>query len=109
MTLYLTGTGTSGAFRINDKETLTAAVLAQWLGELQGKIPGKITVIYDADYPGNFLTALSGKNRIVIASASPEQRTFSDKDMSFSGFFWNAVAAGAGVSKAFSDARIFRA
>jgi DNA-binding beta-propeller fold protein YncE len=105
LTLYLTGSGASGIFRINDKETLTAATLAQWVNALQNKIPGKITVIYDADYARSFLTALSSRDRIVIASASPEQRAFSDTDMSFSGFFWNAVAAGASVRQAFSDAR----
>ncbi|OQX03950.1 MAG: hypothetical protein BWK80_54605, partial [Desulfobacteraceae bacterium IS3] len=101
VTIYMTGAGSSGYFRINSKENLAVSSLKQWLDALQ--IPGKVVVIYDADYSASFAASAGGKDRIFIASA--DQMAFSGDNISFSAFFWNSVGNGASVKKAFTDAK----
>lgn len=108
--LYLVGSGAPGNFRINADETLFAADLDAWLDELQGVIPGAVTVIYDASGSGSFLPILTppaGKQRILITSASGNQSaSFSAAgDISFSRFFWEQVYKGSNVWDAFLYAR----
>ena len=108
-TLYLVGYGQDGAFEINDTEQLTAAQLDTWLDSLQASLPGKVTLVNDADCAGSFLPATippTGADRIVIAStgATGTARFLADGKVSFSRFFWGHVAGGATTLQAFSYA-----
>lgn len=110
LVLYLTGDGDTDVFKLNDTETLSAAELDSWLDELQRSIPGKVTVIYDADKSGSFiprLTPPAGKERIVITSTGKDQDACfrSDGNISFSHYFWNGVANGKNVRKSFDTAK----
>ena len=53
--LFLVGHGEPGVFYLNGTETLTGNELNQWLNQLEEKIPGHITVIYDASYSQSLL------------------------------------------------------
>ena len=71
-------------------EQLNVDELDDWLDNLQGKMIGPITFIYDACYSGTFASKLvppEGKNRIVITGASDEAAYFQGED-SFSFQFW---------------------
>lgn len=52
------GPSTSTGFTVAAGEELTAAALDTLLDTLQAALPGKITVVYDADRPGVFLQGL---------------------------------------------------
>ena len=109
LTLYLVGYGQDGAFEINDTEQLTAAQLDAWLDTLQATLPGKVTLVNDADCAGSFLPATippTGADRIVIAStgATGAAHFLADGKVSFSRFFWGHVAGGATTLQAFSYA-----
>ncbi|MES0336936.1 MAG: C13 family peptidase [Candidatus Magnetobacterium sp. LHC-1] len=100
--VYLMGHGGSEKFRIGETETLSASELGQWLDTLQGKISGKLTVVYEACESGSFLSYLrsaSGKNRIVFTSISSGQYAnfLSGGEISFSYPFWNGVSSGESV------------
>ena len=106
MVLYLIGNGGDGTFKVNETENLSGSDLDTWLDSLQTSIPSKVTVIYEACRSGSFLpllTPLSGKERILIASASESQSAYfiSGGDISFSKFFWGQVANGSNVRNAF--------
>ena len=108
-TLYLVGYGQDGAFEINDTEQLTAAQLDAWLDTLQATLPGKVTLVNDADCAGSFLPATippTGADRIVIAGtgAAGTAHFLADGKVSFSRFFWGHVAGGATTLQAFSYA-----
>jgi sugar lactone lactonase YvrE len=110
LVVYLVGTGAYGSFQINPTETLTATQLDTWLDTLQSSLSGKVTVVYDADYAGSFVSNLAppgGKQRIVIASTTESQgaQFLSDGDISFSTYFWRKVLNGANVRDAFVQAR----
>jgi streptogramin lyase len=107
--LYMVGKGGSGTFEINGTETLSATDLDAWLDTMQNSIPGKVTVVYDADYSGNFipyLTPPQDKERILISSTKSNQTAqfLSQGDISFSGFFWRDLLNGKKVRAAFVNA-----
>ena len=104
--LYLLGNGGNGTFKVNETENLSGSDLDTWLDSLQTSIPGKVTVIYEACRSGSFLPLLtppSGKERILISSATGSQSAYfiSGGDISFSKFFWGQVANGSNVRNAF--------
>jgi len=104
--LYLVGNGDNGTFQINETETLSATDLDSWLDTLQGTLPGKVAVIYDACLSGSFLPLLAppvNKERIVISSASfSEPAHFvSQGNICFSKYFWSRVSNGANVRDSF--------
>ena len=104
--LYLLGNGGNGTFKVNATENLSGTDLDTWLNSLQASIPGKMTVIYEACRSGSFLPLLtppSGKERILISSASGSESAYfvSGGDISFSKFFWGQVANGTNVRNAF--------
>ncbi|RLI51457.1 MAG: hypothetical protein DRP09_19280, partial [Candidatus Thorarchaeota archaeon] len=108
--LYMVGNGGYGTFEINGTETLSATDLDAWLDTMQNSIPGKVTVIYDADCSGSFISFLAppqDKERILISSTTSNQtaRFLSDGDISFSGFFWGNILNGMRVRHAFVNAR----
>ncbi len=109
VTLFLAGPSNTTGFAITPTETLTAVQLDTWLDTLQGSLPGKVTVIYDAGQSGSFLGSLlppSG-NRIVLASTNATQSAnfLKTGSISFSKFFWGRVLNGANVYEAWSYAR----
>jgi hypothetical protein len=109
LTVYLVGPGSDGAFQVNAMETLTAVQLDTWLDGLQSTLPGKVTVVYDADRAGTFLPVLTppvSNPRIVVASttASETAHFFAGGSISFSKFFWVRVLNGATVAQAFTHA-----
>ncbi len=104
LVIYLTGSGEAGIFQINDTETLSANDLDVWLDQLQENIPGKVTLIYDADYSGSFIPLLTPpeeKERILITGTSVGQPALflSDGVISFSNFLWKSVSRGVNLSR----------
>ncbi|WP_207679692.1 SMP-30/gluconolactonase/LRE family protein [Desulfonema magnum] len=110
LVLYLVGNGKPGKFHMNEDEALSVTDLDKWLDDFQAGIPGKVTVIYDADYSGSFISSLTSpqdKDRIVISGTSGDQPAiFSSQDaISFSAFFWKSISNGVNVRDAFLNAR----
>jgi sugar lactone lactonase YvrE len=104
--LYLVNHGGDGTFRMSGTETLSALDLDSWLDQLQGVIPGKVTVIYDACESGSFISELtppSGKDRVVISSTSPGESAYfvTQGSVSFSNFFWTHIFNGLDINEAF--------
>ncbi|MGE0083825.1 MAG: PKD domain-containing protein [Desulfococcaceae bacterium] len=109
LVVYITGIGSRANVQINDSESLSAKVLDTWLDNVQQKIPGIVTVIYDGDYAGTFLPLLTpqeNRKRIVICAASADQTAnFNAPDaLSFSAFFWKNILCGLSTGRAFADA-----
>jgi sugar lactone lactonase YvrE len=105
--LYLVDHGGEGSFRMSGTETLTAEELCSWLDTLQNTITGKMIVIYDACGAGSFVSPLRaspGKQRIVIASTSPNEKAYflSQGSISFSNYFWTHIFNGASIRDAFN-------
>ncbi len=111
LTLFLVGDSDGVSFRLNDSqgpggtpEHLTADDLDGWLDILQdpgqGALPGKVTVIMDADNAGFYLGRLStpaglDEKRIRIASTlAGKARIESGGSVSYSKFFWGEIANG---------------
>jgi hypothetical protein len=110
--LYMVGRGSGGVFKISDAETLSAADhLKGWLDNLQGTLPGVITVVYDAPLSGSFLPVLapppSGKHRIIMTSTGAARPVYflSEGDISFSRFFWGEISKGADLRDAYVNAK----
>lgn len=106
MALYLAGEGKSGTFTVRQNESLPADTLDDLLDELQEKIPGKVIFIYDANQSGSFLKSLvppAGKERILISGSDEDQPAYflSKGAVSFSGYFWRAIANGETVRDGF--------
>ncbi|MBF0538560.1 MAG: hypothetical protein HQL03_09950 [Nitrospirae bacterium] len=98
--------GGTGRFKMRESEILYAVLLRDWLNTMQDKISGIVVVIYDACDSGSFLPYLTppqGKTRIVITSTKQGEEATSVYDgvISFSGFFWGQVNAGAKLYDAF--------
>ena len=77
LVVYMIGHGGDGVFKLNLKDILNVQNLDVWLDELQGTMPGKAILIYEACRSGSFLAQLEppeGKERIVIASAEGNQK-----------------------------------
>lgn len=107
--LYMAGNGDSEVFGINETDTLTASSLKEMLDELQNKMPGTVTVIYDASRSGSFLPLLKppeGKKRILITSSKADESAYflAEEGISFSYYFWRRVMGGSTVLKAFLNA-----
>lgn len=109
LVIFLTGQGKPEGLQINASETLTPEELAAWLTELEKSLPGKITVVLEADYAGNFLKKLSrpDRPRIVVASSAIDQRTtlINQGVNSFANHFWSHIMDGAPVFDAFQAAK----
>ena len=108
--IYLVDHGGKGTFTMGEGEILNATSLDSWLDDLQGKIPGKVTFIYEACYSGSFVPLLkppTGKERIVITSSMDnEQAIFMNDGMvTFSHYFWSNVFRGTTVFESFKLAK----
>ena len=110
VTLYLVDHGGETSFRMSGIETLSAFDLSSWLDTLQNTITGKVIVIYDACESGSFLSPLkapSGKQRIIIASTSPDEKAYflTQGSISFSNYFWTHIFNGINIKDAFNLAK----
>lgn len=110
LTIYLTGHGGNGKFRLNSTEILQAGELDGWLDTLQESTAGNITVICDTDEAGIFLSQLrppSGKPRILLGSTSSGQGAcFLNQGLiAFSAYFWRGISLGNTVFEAFTLAK----
>ncbi len=111
LVVYMVDHGGAGSFRMSESEILKASDLDSWLDALQETISGKVTVAYDACHSGSFLSMLTppeGRERVVIASASPDEtaKFVTQGSVSFSSYFWTHVFNGLDIKSAFelSDA-----
>jgi hypothetical protein len=110
LVVYLIGQGAPLGFRLNPTQSLSASQLDARLDALQATLPGPVTVIYDGDRSGSFVSSLlppEGKDRIVVTgSAANEPASFAAQgSLSFSTFFWTQVLNGATVRDAWVHAR----
>ncbi len=111
LTLYMVGSGDSGIFQISQTETITATELDTLLDDLESRLGGTLTVIYDACNAGSFLPYLlpagSGQRIVVTSTSDGESARFLvSGELSFSKFFWTHVWNGATLFEAFDSARL---
>jgi len=104
--LYLIGNGEHEQFHINDDEAISVNEVDQWLDQIKPNIKGYLTIIYDADCAGSFvshLTETSSPQRIVITSTGKSgiANNGADGALSFSSFFWQRVFSGETTRNAF--------
>jgi hypothetical protein len=105
--LYLVGPGGNGTFQFGSNqnpEYLTPQTLSGWLPALNGKT----IVIYDAPYANSFMTQdLSGNNRVIITSASANEKVWflNDGEISFSAFFWDTLFNKGELTASFNEAK----
>ncbi|MEA2061537.1 MAG: C13 family peptidase [Thermodesulfobacteriota bacterium] len=104
--IYMTGHGGDKTFRMGETEFLLATDLDSWLDELQCTLPGKVVIVFDGCQTGSFLPFLtppSGKERILITSASEGEYAYftSMGSLSFSYIFWSHIFNGMNVDDAF--------
>jgi hypothetical protein len=107
--LYMTGPGIPAVFHVNYSiyswETLEAGTLDSWLDGLN--LSGVLVTVYDACQSGSFLPVLAGPNRVVISGTKADERAWflDNGDISFSGYFWNAVIDTGNITQAFLTAK----
>lgn len=104
--IYLVNHGGENTFRMSGTEILSSAELAAWIDDLQRRIPGKVTVVYDACDSGSFQNALvpdDGMERTIVTSTSPGENAvfIGQGSISFSNYFWTHVFNGLSVGQAF--------
>jgi len=104
--LYLVGDGKHEQFQINENETISVKEIDQWLDQIKHNIQGYLSVIYDANCAGSFvsnLTETSSPQRIVIASTGKSgiANNGADGALSFSSFFWQRIFSGETTRNAF--------
>ena len=104
--IYLVGPSDVGSFLITPTELLDGVTLNGWIDALQNRIPGRVTVIYDAPQSGvltSQMISTSGRPRTIITSCSANQSAVyqAGGDISFSRFFWNQVLNGGSLREAF--------
>ena len=110
LVLYLTDHGNDlngGTFYLNEHhEPLRAPDLATGLNTVDGRIPGKVVVVYDGCQSESFIDDLSGEDRIIVTSARQYERAkfLNQGTISFSNFFWTNVFNRFSVGKAYSKA-----
>ena len=101
VTLYLVGESDGTDFLLSDSEVLPAAQLDSWLDTLQTSLPGKLTVVMDADNAGFYLARLTTptgleEDRFRLASTiAGSAHLEDDGSVSWSQYFWGNVANGA--------------
>lgn len=108
--VYLVGAVEPDLFHLSSTESITAAELDGRLDSLQDDIPGMVSVVVEGPQAGGFIRRLlpsAGKERILIASAAPDQAAYflDDGSLSFSRYFWSRVLNGATFKEAFDHAR----
>jgi len=105
--IFLTGKGEKNHFYLNEQEKITVDELESLLDQLQNRIPGIITLIYDADYSGSFVNIADTEKykRIVFCSTGDSQPNIEIKKLSFSNFFWTQVLTGKGFYDVVNNTR----
>jgi len=106
LVIYLTDHGGKDVFRMSETEIFSASALNEWLNVLQASYSGKVIIVYDACESGSFISSLSGRNRIVIASTSPLEPAYfvNQGAISFSSYFWSYIFNGNDVRDSFDFA-----
>ena len=99
MLIYLVDHGGFEIFELGKKAQLDAKDLDSWLDELQGLLPGQLTVVYDACQSGSFVPVLrpdADQDRLVLTSSGSKERAhFAARgDVSFSFHFWSNFLIG---------------
>jgi len=111
LTIYMADHGSNNVFYLNTlSQVVTPDDLNTWLTELEGLRPQiKINIIVEACQSGSFInleSSVSGPNRVIIASTTPDNRAFaSDNGAIFSDTFLDQVNAGASLYSAFQQAQ----
>ena len=95
--VYFVDHGGEGVFELSETELLTAEDLDGWFDTVEANITGNVTFIYDACQAGSFLplmTAIEGKQRLVVASTAFDQPALfaADGAISFSYWFWSTFS-----------------
>jgi len=112
LVLYMTGPGDGLNFTLNPGEALPATSLDGWLDTLVGAIPGKLTVVMDADSAGYYLGRLSapaGREEALYRVASTTGGTAhfqGNGSVSFTTFLAGNIANGATLNTAYKLARL---
>jgi sugar lactone lactonase YvrE len=106
LVIYLTDHGGKDVFRMSGTEIFSASDMNNWLNVLQASYSGKVIIVYDACESGSFISSLSGRNRIVIASTSPLEPAYfvNQGAVSFSSYFWSYIFNGNDVRDSFDFA-----
>ncbi len=106
LVIYLTDHGGKDVFRMSGTEIFSASDMNGWLNVLQASYSGKVIVVYDACESGSFISSLSSRNRIVIASTSPLEPAYfvNQGAISFSSYFWSYIFNGNDVRDSFDFA-----
>lgn len=107
--IYLVDHGGPGRFQLNGSEILTGEELAGWVEQLEQKIPGKVTLIFDSCNSAGFFGSLAKptRPRYLLASTKAEQFAVLSNDglNSFSYTFWSEIMSGIKLQDAFKTAR----
>ncbi|MDC0464685.1 thrombospondin type 3 repeat-containing protein [Pseudomonadales bacterium] len=95
--VYFVDHGGEGVFELSETEVLAAEDLDGWFDTVEASITGSVTFIYDACQAGSFLplmTAIEGKQRLVVASTAFDQPALfaADGAISFSYWFWSTFS-----------------
>jgi hypothetical protein len=106
LVVYLVGDGGENGIRLNRNEVLSPQELAGWLNQVQGSLQGPLTVVIDSGQSGQFVSALQGEGRVVVASAGADESAhfLSTGALSFSNYFWVDVFSGKTVLESFEHA-----
>ena len=104
--IYLVDHGGFEIFELGKKAQLDAKDLDSWLDELQGLLPGQLTVVYDACQSGSFVPVLrpdADQDRLVLTSSGSKERAhFAARgDVSFSFHFWSNFLIGGDIYRSF--------
>ena len=104
--IYFVDHGGDRVFELSETEVLQAETLALWLDEVEAKITGNLSFIYDACQSGSFLPVLASsneRNRLVMASTSADQPAYFAAQglISFSYWFWSTYTVTGDVLASF--------
>lgn len=107
---YVAATGEKQGFLSGNGDFINIADLDDWLNALQEKISGRLILIFDTDWAGDFLPFLGlpeSNRRIVIAGTGKDRKALfqSDQGVSFSKFFFQEIFNGRDVKYAFKMAQ----
>lgn len=105
--IYMIGHGGDGVFRMGRFELLDASDLNGWLNQIQGMIPGRVILVYDACMSGSFISGLAppqGVQRVVLTSQTADREALFQGNVSFSYIFWSHIFNGDTLEEAYGYA-----
>ncbi len=109
LTVYLVGDSVGNALVLNSNETLSAAMLDDWLDMFQAS-DAQATVVLEFGGSGSYLPALKAPpvaERITVCSARPDQISCRSNGgmVSFCQYFLSDVFSGISIGNAYRNAR----